>query len=483
MSEEKNDPLDFEQTVERAVDESLGDEKTLSGGAVCGVVDRYELIEKLGQGGFGAVYRARDKEAGVEVALKALPTLISHSPDEIQSVRANFALVSKLVHSGIANLKHLHKIEHPDDAAKQALGVSPGDYLVVMECVLGSTLSAWRAKFPSKQVPVEQTLEICRQIAEALDYAHSQKIIHRDVKPSNVMVGMGTKKTTSNENGSSEPLVPSVVKVLDFGLAAEIRSSMSRVSQEQGDSSGTRPYMAPEQWVGGRQRAQTDQYALAVLFCELVSGTVPFQSVFETGDMRLMRDVVKSESVEPLDELDAKQNSVLLRALSKNPKDRFSCCLQMMKEFSAEGVTESSLKGDELVDGTVNCPICNYKGDFIPQRTFAGTISHFLLCFFCASLLLGLYYGTCFFSPSDPLLLLSICYQIYLFSFSDPLILILICFICVLTFRRSIGRLKCPHCKNIAFSRSFFRPLLIIQSGSGFRMGCTVCNSTEGGGL
>ena len=167
-----------------------------------------------------------------------------------------------MTHPNIANVKYLHRVEAADAAAQSALTISSGDYLVVMEYVPGSTLSAWRHVFPHRQVPVEQADPICAQIAAALDFAHGRKIIHRDIKPSNVMPGAS-------------------VKVLDFGLAAEIRSSMSRVSQVQGDTSGTRPYMVPEQWAGRKQGAATDQYALAVLFYELVSGAVPFASAFE----------------------------------------------------------------------------------------------------------------------------------------------------------------------------------------------------------
>ena len=93
------------------------------------------------------------------------------------------------------------------------------------------------------------------------------------------------------------------MRVLDFGLAAEIRSSMSRVSQEKGDTSGTRPYMAPEQWAGRKQDGRTDQYALAVMFYELVSGAVPFASAFDTGDPVIMANAAHNIVPEPLPEL------------------------------------------------------------------------------------------------------------------------------------------------------------------------------------
>ena len=331
MARNKFESISSEKALDEEGDCSIGDEKTMGCESFCGVVDRYKLIENLGQGGFGSVYRAHDSEARVEVALKALPPLIPHGSEELESVRANFALVANLAHPNIATVRHLHRVEYADKAARAALGISGGDYLVVMEYVSGSTLSSWRHLFPGKKVPVGQAIGVCRQIAEALDYAHGQKIVHRDIKPSNVMVAQGATELKAD---SCELTASCAVKVLDFGLAAEIRSSMSRVSQEQGDTSGTRPYMAPEQWMGKRQGAFTDQYALAILFYELISGQVPFQSVFESGDMQLMRDIVKSESVEPAEELDAKQNAVLLRALAKESQNRFKNCRDFISAIS-----------------------------------------------------------------------------------------------------------------------------------------------------
>jgi formylglycine-generating enzyme required for sulfatase activity len=317
--------------------DSIGPLDTVGGvpGDVLGVVDRYVLRRKLGQGGFGAVYLAEDTEAGIEVALKALPGLIANSPEELERVRSNFALVQKLGHPHIASLKHLHRVVSADRQAAEALRIVADDYLVVMECAGGSTLSAWRHLFPTGKVPVAQALTVCRQIAAALDYAHGQRIVHRDIKPSNVMV-----------EGDGDDLR---VKVLDFGLAAEIRSSMSRVSRDTGDTSGTRPYMAPEQWAGKRQGAGTDQYALACLFHELVSGAVPFASAFETNDAIVMLNAGTNLVPEPLAELDKRQNTALLRALAKDPEERFGSCGELMTTLgggkSRKGGTTPKGKG------------------------------------------------------------------------------------------------------------------------------------------
>ncbi len=315
-------------TKRGAEDRSLGGHDTLKpAGAPIGRIDQFELMRELGGGGFGVVYLARDTVAGVDVAVKGLPPLVKNNADELERIRENFALVSKLHHPHIAAALHLHparEVSYADEKVRQALRVLPGDTLMVMAYAPGVTLNRWRKQFSEGKVPVVQTLEVCRQIAAALDYAHGEKVVHRDVKPSNVMVetrveGRGHKvgETTSAEVA---------VRVLDFGLAAEIRSSMSRVSQERGDTSGTRPYMAPEQWAGRRQDGRTDQYALAVLFYELVSGAVPFASAFDTGDPAVMANAAKMENPESLAELTKAQSAALLRGLAKEPAERFATC-------------------------------------------------------------------------------------------------------------------------------------------------------------
>ena len=317
---------------------SIGQARTQQPGEepVLGVVDRYELLGKLGEGGFGAVYRARDTVGAIEVAVKALPPLVAHNAEELARVRTNFGLVAKLAHPNIATVRHLHAVEKAGAEATAALALTRGDYLVVMECVHGSTLSAWRHQFPDSRVPVGLAVGITAQIAAALDHAHSQKIIHRDIKPANVMLlGARSAQVPSDQSDRSDASdgparTPPQVKVLDFGLAAEIRSSMSRVSKEVTDTAGIRPYMAPEQWLGEAQGPATDQYGLAVLFYELVSGAVPFTSAFETNDSAIMLNVVRTQTPAALPQLSKAQNLALLRAFAKDPSQRFGSCAEFI---------------------------------------------------------------------------------------------------------------------------------------------------------
>ena len=290
-------------------------------GASLGRIDQYELIRELGGGGFGCVYLAKDTVAGIEVAVKGLPPLVRLNKEELENVRKNFALVSRLHHPNIAAALHLQKVEkafYDDKADAEKLRVFGGDTLVVMQYAPGVTLSQWRKQFPEGKVPLDKALEITRQIASALDYAHEEKILHRDIKPANVMI----------ETGGDGKIT---ARVLDFGLAAEIRSSMSRVSQSITDTSGTRPYMAPEQWLGREQGKETDLYALAVLFNELVTGKVPFASVFDTGDPVLMMNVIETKNPELSSELSKPIRRALIQALAKKREDRFSSCIEFVE--------------------------------------------------------------------------------------------------------------------------------------------------------
>ncbi len=311
-----SDPLDY----------SMGDAPTMRGDTFTSkrfrvgdtVLHRYQITGELGQGGMGVVYKCFDQIGGIEVALKALPPELSHDSGEMEEVRENFQLVSKLVHTNIAQIRTLER-----DAIT-------GDYYLIMELISGMNLRSWRKQHvQGKKIPVEEIIPIARQVASALDYAHSQEIMHRDIKPSNVMI------TPSGSNRHS------MVKVLDFGLAAQIHTSMSRVSQVRFGTSGTGPYMAPEQWRGQYQDAATDQYALAVMIYELLSGRPPF----ENHDPAILRQAVLNDEVERPDSIPVGQWQVLKRALGKDRKQRFKSCSEFIEALAVGKVKKSGPRG------------------------------------------------------------------------------------------------------------------------------------------
>ena len=255
------------------------------------ILGRYVVESELGQGGMGVVYLCLDKVGGVKVAVKGLPPEVSHSAYEMDCVRDNYQLVSELRHANIAGYRTLEQD-------------SNGDYYLVMDYARGTGLNRWMRQH-GKTAGREEKIAILRQIADALDYAHSHKptrIIHRDIKPGNIMV---------DEDGH--------VMLLDFGLAAQIRSSFGHVSQEVLSQSGTRNYKAPEQWRGQPQRAATDQYALGVVAYEMLSGELPF----DDDDESVLRQAVLNEPVADIEGLPAPMNAALKKAMAKQGEERF----------------------------------------------------------------------------------------------------------------------------------------------------------------
>ena len=146
---------------------SLPSMPTMRGGDpnTLGRIDHYDLLRKLGGGGFGVVYLARDTASGVEVAIKTLHPLLKHNAEEMDLLREKFALVSRLAHPNIATALVLHPVRDInvfDETARRELKLSPGDSVMVMRYAPGVTLSKWRRQFPDGVVPPDRVLEIGR---------------------------------------------------------------------------------------------------------------------------------------------------------------------------------------------------------------------------------------------------------------------------------------------------------------------------------
>ena len=221
----------------------------------------YEVVALIGAGGMGEVYRARDTRLNRDVALKVLPEAFASNPERM----ARFEREAKL----------LATLNHPNIAAIYGLEVCGSIRALVMELVEGPTLADRVASGP---VPVEETLPIARQVADAVEYAHDQNVMHRDLKPANI-------KVTSE----------GVVKVLDFGLAkaladeptqADMSNSptLSMAATMQGVILGTAAYMSPEQARGKKVDRRADVWAFGCVCCELLTGRRVFagEDVSET---------------------------------------------------------------------------------------------------------------------------------------------------------------------------------------------------------
>ena len=258
------------------------------------IMNRYKVLAELGQGGMGVVYKCFDEDAGIEVALKALPPDLSHNTIEMEDIKENFQLV--------------HNLHHPNIASSNTLELdrSNGNYYLIMECCEGEDLRRWiKRKRKEGDLTLEDVLPIIQQVASALDYAHEMKIMHRDIKPGNIMIDQFGK-----------------IKVLDFGLAAQIHTSMTRVSMAYHGTSGTGPYMAPEQWRGRAQGTPADQYALAVMAYEMLAGHLPFES----ADPAVLQQAVLTQCAEEISGIPRFAQAAIKCAMSKEPSERFASC-------------------------------------------------------------------------------------------------------------------------------------------------------------
>ncbi len=262
------------------------------------VIGNFQFQTRLG--GMGEVWKAWDTKGGRPVVLKLIPDALQRSAEEIARVRATF--------------QRIHALHHQHMCPLYLLDEDPqyGWYLV-MQFIDGQTLPAYQRTYVARHgsFPVEQVVKVLRPVAEALDYAHRNRLIHRDIKPQNIMVV-----------GDADD-----VQVVDFGLAAEIRTIDSRYSGKQTDISGTRPYMAPEQWKGQTQDARTDQYALAVVAYELLAGHLPF----DVDDTEVLRLCVLNEPPEPIEGQPEAVNRALMLGLAKQRQERFASCVQLIE--------------------------------------------------------------------------------------------------------------------------------------------------------
>ena len=206
----------------------------------------YQIVGRLGAGGMGEVYRARDPRLDRSVAVKVLTSTRGSTPEELERFEREARAIAR--------------VSHPNICTVYDVGQEAGVPFLVMELLEGETLAERVLRGP---VPIDAALAIATQIAEALDELHSEGVVHRDLKPSNVMLTAGG------------------VKLLDFGLAklrdGEYEDKVEKATKSlhltgQGTVLGTLPYMAPEQVEGRPADARTDTFALGVVLYEMITG-------------------------------------------------------------------------------------------------------------------------------------------------------------------------------------------------------------------
>ena len=262
--------------------------------------NRYSLESEIGRGGMGVVYKATDTEVKRTVAVKTLPAVMSHNQD--------------LMRRFTSEVQHASKLEHPNIVRVYDVGEDDGTHFYVMQYIDGSDL---RSQMKSKgRYSVDETISIISQVADALDYAHSQRVVHRDIKPGNVLL---------DSEGNAH--------VADFGIAKATEGTRTTRGML-----GTPEYMSPEQVRGKSVDGRSDQYSLAVVAYEMLTGRTPFKTEGDDPwaqiNMHLNTPVPNPRTTVP--DIPTHVANALLQTLAKKPEQRFDSCSELVRALKGE---------------------------------------------------------------------------------------------------------------------------------------------------
>jgi Tol biopolymer transport system component/tRNA A-37 threonylcarbamoyl transferase component Bud32 len=260
--------------------------------------ERYQIIEELGKGGMGKVYKVHDTEIREKVALKLLKSEIALDEKTIERFRNEIRLARKIAHKNVGRMFDLGKGE--------------GTYFITMEYVPGQDLKGLIRQ--TGKLAIETTISIAKQVCEGLVEAHKQGVVHRDLKPSNIMI---------DKEGN--------VRIMDFGIA---RSIKTKGLTGAGVMIGTPEYMSPEQAEAKAVDHRSDIYSLGIILYEMVTGMLPFE-----GDTPLSIAMKhKSEKLKAPKLLNPQipddLNSLILKCLEKSKTDRYQAVEDVSKDIS-----------------------------------------------------------------------------------------------------------------------------------------------------
>lgn len=271
---------------------------TLAAGQTIG---QYRVVEQVGRGGMATVYKAHQASLARYVALKVLPAYLAEDEGFAERFRSEAVTIAKLRHPNI-----LQVFDHGDEN---------GVRYIVSEFVDGGTL----ADQIGAPLPVDYVVQMLRPVASALDYAHARDVVHRDVKPSNVLLARDGTAVLS-----------------DFGLAKMMTGAAPRLTRT-GAVVGTPEYMSPEQAMGEDAGAASDRYALAVIAYEMLTGSVPFSA--DTPLATLLAHVHKPLPLprERNAQVSPAVEAALLKGLAREPAERYASSRELIDALAAAG--------------------------------------------------------------------------------------------------------------------------------------------------
>jgi eukaryotic-like serine/threonine-protein kinase len=265
-------------------------------------ISHYRILEKLGGGGMGVVYKAEDTKLKRTVALKFLPPVFSFDQEAKKRFINEAQTASSLQHHNICNI---HDIDETKD----------GQIFICMDCYEGETL---KKKIERGQIKTYEAIDIIVQVATGLQKAHEKGIIHRDIKPANIFI--------TNDG---------VVKILDFGLA---KLSGQTMMTKLGETVGTIAYMSPEQTRGELVDNRTDIWSLGVVLYEMLTGQLPFKGDYDSA----MIYSILNEKLKELSNVPNELQEILEKCLSKNPSERYQNIDELLSDLKEQKIIEGS---------------------------------------------------------------------------------------------------------------------------------------------
>lgn len=261
------------------------------------IVGNYKIIQALGEGGVGMVYKGVDTMLDREVAIKVLRPELASQTSVVERFRSEAVTLAKLSHPNIATLYSLFR--------------DGQDLLMVLEFIKGETLD--HTLHRRGKIPTDEAIPIFCQALEGINYAHKLGIVHRDIKPGNMML-------TDDD----------ILKVLDFGIARLLGSNrMTRI----GNVIGTLEYMSPEQVRGHETDARSDVYGMGIMLYEMLTGRLPFES---ENDFALMKMQTENTPVPPRQlnpNIPAEVENAIMKSVAKDPNQRFQSAGDFLDYF------------------------------------------------------------------------------------------------------------------------------------------------------